>query len=412
MDLTVLVCGGGNGAHAMTALASSRVGVEVRLLSLFKDEAERFEKSMGVDGLKVTITNSPEGTPAIIAKPKLVTDDPEIAVKGAQLIIFTMPAFAHAEYFMKIAPFLDPNSVVVGMPGQFGYQFQASALLGTRGESCSILSFETMPWACRIKEFGRHVEILGTKTNISTSFNQCRRDASAFDAIEAMQRLFGKNPIISQASNYLAVNLFAQVHPMIMYGCWKNWDGRPLDKKPLFYQGVDAWSANLVDDVNKEIVATAREIQRRYPQLDMSGVIHVFDWYKRAYPNDVDDWSSLEKVLQTNKAYDGLLHPCKEIEDGKFVPDWSYRYISEDLPFGCVVIKGISELAGVPTPKLDETIAWCQNKIDKEYVIDGKLTGKDVGQSRAPQAYGFKSLENLVALASSEERPAKIARMH
>jgi len=313
------------------------------------------------------------------------------------LIIFSLPAFGHAEYFTKLAPLLEPNAILAGMPGQFGFQFQAAKLLGDKGKSCTILCFETMPWACRIAEFGRRVEILGVKDSISTSVNPMDRDPKAFDSISAMQRLFGPLPVITIADNYLAVNLFTVVHPPIMYGQWKDWDGLPLDKKPLFYQGLTPAAAELLSKCSDELIETGKAIQKVAPHLDMSGVIHILDWYKKAYPADIDDWSSLHAAMICCKSYEGLTHPMVEV-DGKYMPDFKYRYLSEDLPYSFCVVRGIAELAGVKTPALDETIEWCQKKMDKEYLVDGSMKGKDVPGTRAPQAYGYNSLQEIVAL--------------
>merc|ERR1719162_2264702 len=97
------------------------------------------------------------------------------------------------------------------------------------------------------------------------------------------------------------------------------------------------------------------------------------------------------------KSYEGLTHPMKEV-DGGLVPDFGYRYLTEDLPYSFCVVRGIAELAGVKTPALDETIEWCQKKMDKEYLVDGSMKGKDVAGTRAPQAYGYNSLQDIVAL--------------
>ena len=51
--------------------------------------------------------------------------------------------------------------------------------------------------------------------------------------------------------------------------------------------------------------------------------------------------------------------------------------------------------AGVATPTIDRTIAWAQEKIGKEFVTNGKLEGKDVGETGAPQRYSL-SLDAII----------------
>jgi len=85
--------------------------------------------------------------------------------------------------------------------------------------------------------------------------------------------------------------------------------------------------------------------------------------------------------------------------DGGFKPDYNYRYMSEDVPFGFCVCKGICEIAGVSTPVLDETITWCQQQMGKEYLVGNSLCGKDVASTRAPQRYGITTMDELIKLA-------------
>ena len=64
------------------------------------------------------------------------------------------------------------------------------------------------------------------------------------------------------------------------------------------------------------------------------------------------------------------------------------------VPCGLVVTRGIAELAGVETPNMDEVILWCQDRADKEFIdAEGKLAGKDLNETRAPQRYGFHDLD-------------------
>jgi hypothetical protein len=82
--------------------------------------------------------------------------------------------------------------------------------------------------------------------------------------------------------------------------------------------------------------------------------------------------------------------------NGGLVPDFQARYLSEDVPFALLATRGIAELAGVATPTMDEVITWAQELLSKEYLVDGKLTGRDVIHSRAPQRYGFNELDGMI----------------
>ena len=59
-----------------------------------------------------------------------------------------------------------------------------------------------------------------------------------------MQGLLGGFPNVKESSSNLGISLRnpgAVIHPGVMYGRWcpEQWDGKPVDEKPLFYQGVE-----------------------------------------------------------------------------------------------------------------------------------------------------------------------------
>ena len=90
----------------------------------------------------------------------------------------------------------------------------------------------------------------------------------------------------------------------------------------------------------------------------------------------------------------------------KYLPNFKYRYFTEDLPMGLIVTRGIAELAGVPTPHMDDVIMWCQEMLGKEYLVNGKLEGKDVDSTRAPQHYGFTDLDTFMRVNNYLKEPA------
>ena len=277
-----------------------------------------------------------------------------------------------------------------------GFEFQCRAILGDKAKSSTIASLESLPWACRIAEFGKHVQILGCKQSLGISLVQGKDCSMSFPVVETIQRILGDKPKLEIIQNYIAINLMAKsmVHPPMMYGKWGDWDGKPLKDEPLFYQGIDEKQSTLLSTVSDELIATGKELEKLKQGVDMSQVLHIFDWYKTYYSDQITDRSNLMMAMKTNKAYDGLVHPMIKTDDG-FLPNFRYRYTSEDIPFGLVVLKGIAEIACVETPVMDEIIAWGQTQLGKEYIVGSKLVGKDIGSARAPQSFGLRTVDEL-----------------
>merc|ERR1739841_45365 len=107
--------------------------------------------------------------------------------------------------------------------------------------------------------------------------------------------------------------------------------------------------------------------------------------------------------------------PMRELQvDGqtKYLPNFRYRYFTEDLPMGLVVTRGIAALAGVKTPHMDDVILWCQEMLGKEYLVDGELKGKDLEYTRAPQRYGFEDLDTFMKVNHYLDDTTKVVESH
>ena len=83
------------------------------------------------------------------------------------------------------------------------------------------------------------------------------------------------------------------------------------------------------------------------------------------------------------------------VPGGGWVPDFTTRYLTEDIPHGLVVTRGVSTLLAVQTPAIDMLIEWAQKIMGKEYLVDGKFVGKDIQDTFAPQAFGIHSAADL-----------------
>ena len=128
-------------------------------------------------------------------------------------------------------------------------------------------------------------------------------------------------------------------------------------------------------------------------------VTHLYDLLVKFYSHEISDTTNLRSCFRTNAAYQGLKHPMKETSDGSFVPDFCHRYLTEDVPYGLAVIRGIAEIVQVETPTIDKVLLWAQERAGKEYLVGSKLQGKDVTTTRAPQRYGLTTLDAILGNA-------------
>lgn len=383
----------------MAGVSASQPDVEARVLTLYADEAERWTNAMKENDYVVSVYEKGEVTKQIKAGPSIVTKDPAKCAPGCDIIALVVPAFAHTQYIEALKPYIKPGTIIAGLPGQTGFEFSVLGLLGDLARECTVLNFESLPWVSRLKTFGQEGEILSQKLALNGSSNM-GKVISPERANAMLQKTMGQYPVLNLQGHMLGTSLMnvnAYIHPSILYGQWHDWDGKPVDENPLFYQGLSEESAAILSGVSDEVMATTKEIIKQKPEMDLSNVCHIYDYYMRVFGEDVADKTNLYTVLRSNKAYIGLRHPCKQTPEGKFYPDYEHRYITEDIPFGLVALRGISEIVGVQTPVFDKLIQWAEKVSGKEYLVDGKIKGKDVADSRAPQRYGINTVEGLLS---------------
>ncbi|HEV8432340.1 MAG TPA: NAD/NADP octopine/nopaline dehydrogenase family protein [Thermoanaerobaculia bacterium] len=391
--LRVLICGTGNAAHVFSAVASSHEHVEARVLILNAVRANEWAEIAAVSHLTATSPGE-----LFESKGLTITSDPEVAARDCDIVIISIPSFLHLQYLEALAPYLPAGCVIAGFPGGNGFEFDVRKAFGDRYDSTLFINFESLPWICRRNEFGRTARIAGTKSRLIAAMHGDPAQARVADPIGALQELLGENPKLAITGHLLGMTLLsvnAYSHPPMMFGRWKDWNGKGLPEAPLLFEELDAETATLLGDISAEVVATSRAIMREHPHVDLSQVIPMYDWDIACYGNDIVDKTNLMTALRTNPIYAGLRHPMIRRDNGEYVPDFQHRFLSEDVPFGLVVIRGVAELAGVPTPHLDRVLRWSQDVMGREYLVGNELCGRDVAYSRAPQRYGY-TLDDLL----------------
>jgi len=159
--IKLLICGSDDGALAFAGIASSLKGTDVRVLSLHEDEAERWSAAVQRESLNVTVHEKEKAPTRIVSKPKLITKNPENAMRGVDIVVLMLQECTRHVYLEALKPYILPGTIIVGLPGDRGFHFQVTHMLGDTGRQFTVLNFESLPWACLTTKFGVKCEVLG-----------------------------------------------------------------------------------------------------------------------------------------------------------------------------------------------------------------------------------------------------------
>jgi hypothetical protein len=397
--LRILICGSGAGGHVLAGLLSARGDVDARVFTMNSAKVVRWRSIAAREPLVVVERDATTERTVAASNPGLVTDDPREAARGCDLALFVLPAFLHPRYLSALAPFLEDGCVIVGLPGQPGFEFDVREILRAGARGSTVMNFDSLPWICRLAELGRRVTINGTKERLTGAMQGDAARARLADPVSTLQELLGPVPRLEVSGHVLGITLRspnASNHPPMMYSRWRDWDGRAVDAPPLFYEGIDQAGADLLERVSEELVATAARIMALRPEVDLTQVIPQYQWEIDSYGAKISDHTNLMTAIRTNAGYAGITHPMVKAGAGGYCPDFGHRFLAEDIPFGLVVMRGVAELAGVPTPHIDSVIAWGQERLGAHYLAAGRLTGADVCSTRCPQRYGMRDLDAVL----------------
>ena len=161
-----MICGSGSEAHAFAGIASSVKGTDVRVFSLNQDEVDYWFTAMHKNNLKVTFLRKGEEPTCNTSRPPMTTSNPVDAMQNIDIVVFVLPAFAHQILLNTLKPYFKPGTIIVGLPGAPGFEFQVQHVLGDVGQQCTIINFESSPWVCRISDSSVGCEVLGTKETL------------------------------------------------------------------------------------------------------------------------------------------------------------------------------------------------------------------------------------------------------
>lgn len=391
----VVVAGGGHGAHVLVATLALRTSLEVVWYLPYRDEADRVMRAMAGSPGGLTVVSS-AGECMVDRGRVVVTRDPRMA-SSAMAVLLVAPAFAHESLLEGLSPWLSPGTMVGAIPARGGFEYQVKELAG-RVPGMVAFGLQTLPWACRLEVYGCRVRVLGAKARVLLG---SRPQAAAPRVASILSAWLGVPVVAGGGLTAMTLANTGQIlHPGLMYVHIRRLGDRALaaQEVPLFYQEAGEEGAALLASMSAEVMELRDALARAFGGLlDLGGVVDVYTWLKDAYVGQIDDQSSLLQALASNRAYRGIRLPVVEVAEGRYRPDLNSRYLTEDVPFGLVVTRGLAELAGVATPVIDGVLTEVGAWMGVVWLREGRLSPEGVARSRAPQRYGVKTLAEALA---------------
>jgi len=333
----IAVLGGGNGGHAVAANLSL-AGFKVNFFEL-PQFSESFEKVLRTKEIRIEGV-SIDGT----AKLNIATTDIQQAIKDAEVIFVITPAFGHKAMAEVCAPFIQDGQIIVLMPGSGGslefvniFNQKKVKREVSFAESC------TLPYGARLKGSG-HVSVLINAVILPTGVFPSNKTG------EVIPKLKQFYPMITPAKDVLEAainNPNPIVHPVATL---LN-AARIEHSKGEFYlyaEGMTPAVARTYESLNHERLAICKTLGYKLYHWDNL----EFKDYNLGETEEECRYRILNTSMDAAFGKDGIYAGIK-MKGPEHLKD---RFVTEDVPYGMVLLSTLGDLLGVPTPTHDAVI--------------------------------------------------------
>ncbi len=334
--MKISIIGAGNGGQAMAGHFAS-LGHEVvlygRNLAKLGDLAH--DKKIKL-----------EGAIDVVAELKLVTDDIQQSVAGAELVMVTTTADAHKSIAREITPYVEDGQIIVLNPGRtLGALEFSNEIRECTDNRVYIAEAQSLIYACRINSPG-FVRIIGVKQKVLTAAYPSADTRHVLSILNDIYNCFqGVDNILTSSLE----NIGAVLHPTIVL---LNAGAIDRGEKFHFYSDITPSVAKFINAVDAERL----EIGKAFG-LSLNT---VSDWISLAYDGIKGD--TLHDRITSNPAYSKIQAPTT----------LDSRYLWEDVPTGILPMTELAHIVSVSTPLMDSILELSQTLLGDDFRAKGR----------------------------------------
>lgn len=221
---------------------------------------------------------------------------------------------------------------------------------------------------------GQECEIVGAKTSIGvmTVGLDERWVKKELEPLFVVQKAGKREPVIDMLPDFCPIvfNPANQIiHPATYWGLFRNWRGLPLAGKDKpsewLYRGMDEVAGQCLAVLDEELQGLKDAYYAATGSKGCLEVIPLADRLVAQYGDQIEDQSSIAKMVGTNKAYSMAKTPVIRTNQG-VMPNPNHRVVLDDIGWGLCVLISIAERlesAGIkcPTTMTRAMVEWHQS---------------------------------------------------
>lgn len=370
MNLTIL--GGGNIGMCILAEASRRSDYAVTLVTSHSDQ---FHDRIWLNDVEKGIYLRS----GIIN----VSNDVASSVRNADIVFCTYPSFMREKILDTLTSEMKAGSLLGFFPGYGGAEYHCQDLLN---KGVGLFALQKVPYVARTEKAQEVAGLWSRKSKLRFATLPAEH---ADNVKQILEDIFEIKSV--PLSNYLSATLLPGnplLHTAGSCSMLRDYNGTPYEEQIFYYRRWDDDCSRLIFRMSDELMAICDKIP-----MDLSGVESIGTYYEAPTPED------LTKKFHSIPSFRDLTLPMKKVEEG-FIPDFSSRFFTEDIPFGVCLMKGLAQIVGVDTPAFDEVLEWYRRMTGKCYYFPDGSYGPDAEEAAIPQRFGISSVERLLKLYS------------
>ncbi|MFX1499228.1 MAG: NAD/NADP octopine/nopaline dehydrogenase family protein [Promethearchaeota archaeon] len=315
------VIGAGSGGRAFAAYISSK-GYPVSLYNRSYSRISSIRKRGGIRAVGELVGFFPI---------KLATQNLQLAIKDADIIMIAVPAFAHKHIAKKLKSLICPQQIIILNPGRTFGSVEVKKIIDRKKERNTVKVGETQTLLFTSRELPENkVNIIKIKDAVNFSAFPDKDTNFIYDKLKEVF------PQFIPIDNYLEVtlnNIGMLLHPIITL---LNTGMIDFGKRFKFYkEGATKRVCEVIESIELEINKIFKNL--RLKQLKF------YKWAKKSYNVSVNN---IYEAIQKITAYKNINSPESLIS----------RYFTEDVPTGLVPMSSLGKFLGISTPIIDSVI--------------------------------------------------------